>query len=403
MARTKDTGDLRETSLSARTRLIHGGTERSRFDETCEPIYTTSGYVYGSAEEAESAFANDGSRYVYSRFRNPTVWAFEQRLADYEGAARCWGTASGMAAVFSALMCLLQKGDRLVAPHAMFGSCLWIVKELAPKYGVETVLVEGTDLDQWQAALARPTKAVFLETPTNPMLEVIDLAAVTSLAHAAGARVIVDNVFATPVLQKPLALGADVVIYSATKHIDGQGRCMGGAILTSDPGYSDLIGPFLRHTGPAMAPFNAWLLLKGMETLEMRVAAHAANALALARHLESHPHLARVIYPGLPSHPQAELARRQMHSGGPLIAFDLNGGKPEAYRFMNALNLILISNNLGDAKSLITHPATTTHQRLSDAERARVGIGPGSLRLSVGLEDPHDLIADLEQALATLA
>lgn len=390
-------------TVRPRTQLLHGGIERSRFDETCEAMFMTSGYVYDRAEDAEHAFANDGVRYVYSRFRNPTVATFEKRLAGYEGAARCWGTSSGMAAVFGAVMCDLKAGDRIVAPHAMFGSCLWIVKEQAPKYGIQTTLVDGTDMAQWREALAQPTKIVFLETPTNPMLEIIDLKAVCALAHAAGARVVVDNVFATPVLQRPFELGADVVIYSATKHIDGQGRCLGGAILTNDEKYAEVLNPFLRHTGPALSPFNAWLLLKGLETLELRVAAHCANALAVARFLETESRVRRVIYPGLESHPQYTLAQQQMNgSGGPLLAFEIEGGKETCFRFMNALEVILISNNLGDSKSLITHPATTTHQRLSDAERARVGIGPATMRLSVGLEDPADLIDDLQRALAAL-
>ncbi|HYC03428.1 MAG TPA: O-succinylhomoserine sulfhydrylase [Azospirillaceae bacterium] len=384
-----------------RTRLVHGGTRRSQFDETSEAIFMTSGFVYDSAEEAESAFANDGSRFVYSRFRNPTVAMFEERLAAYEGMPRCFATASGMAAVNAAVMGLLKAGDRIVAPHALFGSCLFIVKELAPRYGVETVLVDGTDLSQWRDALSRPTTLVFLETPSNPTMEVVDLAAVSELAHAAGARVVVDNVFATPVLQRPKDMGADIVVYSATKHIDGQGRCLGGAILCDDD-VAALLAPYLRHTGPAMSPFNAWLLLKGLETMELRVAAQCDAAARVAAALEAHPAVARVLYPGLPSHPQHDLAMRQMAAGGTLVAFELKGGdeaKARAFRAMNALRLVRISNNLGDSKSLITHPATTTHQRLTLEERARVGIGPGTLRLSVGLEDADDLVEDLRQAL----
>lgn len=384
--------------LRPRTLQVRAGLNRTGFSETSEALFMTSGYVYGSAEEAESAFANDGSRYVYSRFRNPTVYMFEQRLAEYEGADRGFATASGMAAVFGALMCQLKAGDRLVAPHAMFGSCLYIVKDLAPRYGIEAVLVDGTDEAQWREALSKPTAAVFLETPTNPCLEIIDLRLVCELAHAAGARVVVDNVFATPVLQRPLALGADVVIYSATKHIDGQGRSLGGIVLC-DHKFAELLAPFLRHTGPMLSPFNAWIMLKGLETLEMRVAAHCEGALQVARFLEGHPAVARVLYPGLPSHPQYALACKQMSAGGNLLAFEVKGGKAEAFAVVNALKVILISNNLGDSKSLITHPATTTHFRLTDAERARVGIGPTTMRLSVGLEDPADLIDDLEQAL----
>ncbi len=388
-------------ALRPRTRMVHGGTQRSGFDETCEALFMTSGYVYGSAEEAEAAFAIDGLRFVYSRFRNPTVAMFEDRLAAYEGAARCFSTASGMAAVFAAVMCQVKAGDRIVAPHALFGSCLYIVKNLAPQYGIETVLVDGEDLDQWREALSKPTNVVFLESPSNPMLDLVDIRSVCELAHAAGARVIVDNVFATPVLQHPLELGADVVVYSATKHIDGQGRCLGGAILCDDK-FAELIGPFLRHTGPALSPFNAWLLLKGLETLDLRVAAHSAAAAQIAGYLEDHSGIARVLYPGLPSHPQHALAQKQMAGGGPLLAFEVAGGKAEAFRLMNALRIIKISNNLGDSKSLITHPATSTHQRLTDEERAHVGIGPASIRLSVGLEDPTDLIADLDRALAAV-
>ena len=384
-----------------RSRLVHGGSSRSGFEETCEAIYQTSGYVYQSAEACEAAFANDGSRYVYSRFRNPTVTMFERRLAEYEGAPRAFATSSGMAAVFAALMCQLKAGDHLVVPHALFGSCLYIAKDLAPRYGINTTVVDGSDLDQWRDALSRPTTAVFLETPSNPCLEIVDLGAVADLAHAAGARVVVDNVFATPVLQRPLELGADVVVYSATKHIDGQGRCLGGAVL-GDDAFAELILPFLRHTGPALSPFNAWTLLKGLETLELRVNAQTASAERLAHFLDSHPAVARVIYPGLDSHPQAALARRQMSGGGTLVCLDVAGGKAEAFRLLNALRLILISNNLGDAKSLICHPATSTHQRLTDPERARVGIGPGTLRLSVGLEDTDDLIDDLGSALDSL-
>jgi O-succinylhomoserine sulfhydrylase len=386
-------------ALKPRTLLIHGGTSRSSFAETCEALYMTSGYVYETAEEAEAAFATDGLRFVYSRFRNPTVAMFEERLAAYEGAERCLATASGMAAVHAALMGLLRAGDRVVAPRALFGSCLWIVTDLAPRYGIDTILVDGTDLDQWRAALARPTRAVFLETPSNPTMEIIDLQTVAALSHNAGAIVIVDNVFATPVLQRPLSLGADIVVYSATKHIDGQGRCLGGAILCTNE-MAGVLAPYLRHTGPALSPFNAWLLLKGLETMELRVAAATQGALVVARFLEGHQALARTLYPGLASHPQHALAAAQMSGSGTIVTFDLAGGKAAAFRFLNALSLIRISNNLGDGKSLITHPATTTHQRLVEEDRARIGIRPSTVRLSVGLEDPADLIADLEQALA---
>ncbi|MEI8395942.1 MAG: O-succinylhomoserine sulfhydrylase [Rhodospirillaceae bacterium] len=384
--------------LRPQSRLVHGGTLRSGFEETSEAIFQTSGYTYTRAEEAEAAFATDGQRYVYSRFRNPSVSMFERRMALYEGSENAFATASGMAAVFAAVMAPLKAGDRLVAPRALFGSCTYIVKDLATRYGIESVIVDGTDLEQWRAALAKPTQIVFLETPSNPTMEIIDLKAVCDLAHAAGARVVVDNVFATPVLQKPMQLGADVVIYSATKHIDGQGRCLGGIILC-DNAFAEIVHPFLRHTGPALAPFNAWLLLKGLETMEMRVRAQCASAEQVARFLEGHPKIARTLYPGLPSHPQHALAKAQMELGGTMISFEVAGGKAEAFKLMNGLELILISNNLGDSKSLITHPATSTHQRLTDEERARVGIVSGTIRLSIGLEDTRDLIEDLDAAL----
>ncbi len=391
----------RTRPLRPQSQLVHGASLRSGFDETSEAIFQTSGYVYDRAETAEAAFATDATRYVYSRFRNPTVAMFEQRMALYEGAEHAFGTASGMAAVFAAVFAGLKAGDRLVAPRALFGSCLYIVKDLAPKYGIEAVIIDGADLGQWQHALSKPTQLVFLETPSNPTLEVIDLRAVSALAHDAGAIVVVDNVFATPVLQKPLQLGADVVIYSATKHIDGQGRCLGGVILCSNS-FAAVVAPFLRHTGPALSPFNAWVMLKGLETLELRVQAECANAEKVARFLGGHGRVSRVLYPGLESHPQYALAKTQMSAGGTLIAFDVDGGKAEAFKLMNALELILISNNLGDSKSLITHPGTSTHQRLTDEERARVGIFPSTIRLSVGLEDADDLIEDLCSALAGL-
>lgn len=386
-----------------RTLMVHSGTRRSGFEETSEAMFLTSGFVYGSAEEAESAFANEGSRFVYSRFRNPTVAMFEDRLAAYEGYERCFGTATGMAAVFAAVMGQLKAGDRIVASRALFGSCLYIVKEIAPRFGIETVLIDGTDNAQWEAALATPADMVFLESPSNPCLDVVDLETVVRLARRAGAKVVVDNVFATPVLQRLKPMGVDVTVYSATKHIDGQGRCLGGAILC-DGEIAQKLGLFLRHTGPAMSPFNAWVLLKGLETLELRVRSQCDSAFALATSLEEAAGADRVRYPSLKSHPQHDLAMRQMTAGGTLICFDVvpkagEDGKQAAYRVMNALKIIKISNNLGDSKSLITHPATTTHQRLTVEERAALGILPGTVRLSVGLEDPADLIADLVQAL----
>ncbi|GAB4394814.1 MAG: O-succinylhomoserine sulfhydrylase [Kiloniellaceae bacterium] len=381
------------------TELVRGGLARSPFEETSEALYLTSGYVYATAEEAEAAFKGDKERFVYSRYANPTVSMFEERLRLLEGAEACRATASGMSAVFAALMAQLKAGDRVVASRALFGSCHYIVAELLPRFGIETQLIDGTDLDAWEQALAKGAQAVFLETPSNPTLEVIDIQGVSERAHAAGATVVVDNVFATPLLQRPLELGADVVVYSATKHIDGQGRTMGGAILCSNDFIKDHLQMFYRHTGPSMSPFNAWVMLKGLETLDIRVERHCANALAVARALEGQAGVTKVLYPGLDSHPQAELARRQMKGGSTLVAFEVEGGKARAFRLMNALRLIDISNNLGDSKSLVTHPATTTHQRLKPEERAELGISDGLLRLSVGLEDAADLADDLEQAL----
>jgi O-succinylhomoserine sulfhydrylase len=390
--------------LAPATLLVRGGSERSGYEETCEALFLTSGFVYGSAAEAEAAFKQDGSRYVYSRYRNPTVTMFEERLRLIEGAEACRATASGMAAVFAALLCKLRAGQRVVASRALFGSCHYIIADLLPRYGIETVQVDGRDLSAWEAALAprsdRPNAAVtFCESPSNPAMEIIDLAEVARLTHRAGGILVVDNVFATPLLQKPLTLGADVVVYSATKHIDGQGRALGGAILASEKYVKDDLGLFYRHTGPSLSPFNAWLLLKGLETLELRVERQCRTALGIARFLEAHDKVGRVIYPGLASHPQYELARRQMKEGGTVVAFDIEGDKAACFRFLDALRLVDISNNLGDSKSLVTHPATTTHSRLKPEERAALGIGDGLVRLSAGLEAEADLLRDLERAL----
>lgn len=382
-----------------RTRAIRAGLSRTGFHETAEALFMTSGYVYDSAQEAEESFDGTRERMVYSRFRNPTVAAFEDRLAAIEGAEACRATASGMAAVHGALLCQLKAGDRLVASRSLFGSSQWIIDELLPRFGVEREFVDGGDLAAWERALSRPTACVLIETPANPTLDILDVAALAELTHRAGGRLVVDNVFATPVLQSPLALGADVVVYSATKHIDGQGRCLGGAVLADAAFCNDVLGPYLRHTGPCLSPFNAWLLLKGLETLELRVERQSATALTLAKLIEAHPATARALYPGLESHPQHALARQQMRAGGTMIALELKGGKAAAYRLLDALRLIDISNNLGDAKSLITHPWTTTHQRLSPADKLAMGIGEGMLRLSVGLEDERDLAADLAAAL----
>ena len=382
------------------TRLVRGGLSRSEFGETAEALYLTSGYVYEDAEQAEARFKNREAGFIYSRYGNPTVSMFEERMALLEGAPAARAVASGMAAVNAALMCQLKAGDRVVASRALFGSCRYIIEEVLPRFGITSTLVDGPDLEQWRTALKPGTRCVFIETPANPTLEMIDIRAVADLVHAVGARLIVDNVFATPVLQKPIPLGADIVLYSATKHIDGQGRCLAGIVLGSDSFITDELQPYLRHTGPSLSPFNAWIMLKGLETLELRVRQHCANAAAVADFLAGHPAVARLLYPGRVDFPQAALARQQMAAGGSIVSFELKGDKARAFRFLNALNLVDISNNLGDTKSLITHPATTTHQRLAPEERAKMGIRENLVRLSVGLEDPADLIEDLDQALS---
>ncbi|KAA5605575.1 O-succinylhomoserine sulfhydrylase [Roseospira marina] len=387
-----------------RTTMVRGGLARSENMETAEALYLSSGFVYPDADAARRAFDGTDTRFVYSRFRNPTNSVFEERLAQLEGAAVCRATTSGMAAMTAALVCRVGVGDRVVASRSLFVSCHWVLTELLPRFGVTVELVPGTDLDAWRAALSRPATCVFLESPSNPGLEIIDIPAVSALAHAAGAVVIVDNAFATPVLQQPLRLGADVVIHSATKYIDGQGRCLGGAILTNDAAYDEeYLLPYLRNTGPCLSPFNAWVMAKGLETLDLRVRAHGESALALARALEGRTGVRSIRYPGLESHPQHALAMTQMNGGGgAMLALEVEGGQEGAFRFLDALRLIDISNNLGDAKSLACHPATTTHQRLSDEECAIQGIQPGLVRVSVGLEDTRDLIADVEQALAAV-
>jgi O-succinylhomoserine sulfhydrylase len=386
-------------ALDPATILVRGGATRSPYDETCEALFMTSGFVYDSAAAAEQAFAQEGSRFVYSRYRNPTVAMFEERLRLLEGAEACRATASGMAAVFAALLCRLRAGQRVVSSRALFGSCHYIIADLLPRWGIETVLIDGRDLGGWEAALAGGAALAFCESPSNPAMEIIDLAEVARLTHRAGGILIVDNVFATPRLQKPLAWGADVVVYSATKHLDGQGRCLGGAILASEKFIKDDLGPFYRHTGPSLSPFNAWLLLKGLETLELRVDRQCRTAAAVARYLENHPKITRVLNPGLPSHPQYELACRQMKQGGSLVCFDVGGDKDACFRFLDALRLVDISNNLGDSKSLVTHPATTTHSRLKPEERAELGIGDALVRFSAGLEAEADLLGDIERAL----
>ncbi len=392
----------RETAAVAEfeeaTLLVRGGLARSEFDETAEAIYLTSGYVYGSAAEAEAAFAGEHDRYIYSRYGNPTVSVFEERLRLLEGAEAAMATASGMAAVFASLASLVSAGDRVVGSRALFGSCHVILTEILPRLGVDTTLVDGTSISEWEQALAGGAKAVFLETPSNPGLEILDLRAVADLAHAAGAVVIVDNVFASPVLQKPLEFGADVVVYSATKHIDGQGRTLGGAVLGTSDYIDGTLMPFLRHTGPSLSPFNAWVLVKGLETIRLRVEESCRSALTLAGRLQSDARVESVRYPTLESHPQFDLAKAQMSAGGTVLTIDL-GDKPAAFSFCDRLALFDISNNVGDSKSLVTHPATTTHRRLSPEARQAVGIGDGMLRLSVGLESVEDLHRDIDQAL----
>ncbi len=384
------------------TRLIHAGVNRTPFGETSEALFLTSGFTYASAEEAEAAFDGSKPHYQYSRFGNPTVTMLEERLATIEGAEACRVTGTGMAAIHAAMLSHLKTGDRVVASRALFGSCHWIVSTLLPRYGIETEFVDGTNLEEWQRAFRRPATMVLLESPSNPMLDVIDLPAVCEMAHQAGALVVVDNVFATPLLQHPLQLGADIVVYSCTKHIDGQGRVLGGAVLSNKAWVESTLQPFIRNTGPSLSPFNAWLLLKGLETLALRVEAGCARAAAVADFIADQPRIGRVFYPTRKDHPQHLLAMSQMSAGGTVVTFELSGGKAAAFAFMNALRLIAISNNLGDAKSLATHPATTTHMRIGAQERAKLGITDGVIRLSVGLEDAADLCADIAQGLAAM-
>jgi O-succinylhomoserine sulfhydrylase len=394
-----------ETTRSFRpaTLLVRGGLARSHHAELSEALYLTSGFVYDDAAQAEATFKGEVAHYQYSRFGNPTVTMLEDRLTALEGAEACRLMATGMAAVHSALLSHLKTGDRLVASRALFGSCHWIVSTLLPRYGIESEFVDGADLVQWERALRRPAAMVLLESPSNPMLELVDLAAVAKLAHAAGAVVVVDNVFATPLQQRPFELGADVVVYSCTKHMDGQGRVLGGAVLGRKKWVDEVLQPFIRNTGPAMSPFNAWVILKGLETLKLRVDQMCRNATIIADFLAERAEIARVLYPFRADHPQHALARRQMSGGGTLVTFDLRGGKEAAFRFMDGLRLIDIANNLGDAKSMATHPATTTHMRIGAEERARLGIGEGTVRLSVGLEDAADLMEDLAEALDAVA
>ena len=389
---------------NTRTKLVHGGIRRSQYGEVSEAIFLTQGFVYETAEDAEARFIQSGDdEFIYARYGNPTVRMFEERIAALEGTEDGFATASGMAAVNAALMSMLKAGDHIVSARALFGSCLYIVEEILPRFGVEVTLVDGTDLDQWARAIRPDTKAVFLESLSNPTLEIIDLRAVADLAHKAGAKVIVDNVFATPTFSRALELGADVVVYSTTKHVDGQGRCLGGVVLGTRDYIRKTLEPFLKHTGGAMSPFNAWVMLKGLETLDLRVRAMAASASKIANGLDGHAQLDRVIYPHLPSHPQYALARQVMEQGGTMVTVDVVGGQEAAFKVLNALKIFTISNNLGDAKSIVTHPGTTTHQRLTDEQRAGLGITPGTIRISVGLEDADDLLNDLQQALNGLS
>ena len=391
-----------EPDLRPDTILVRGGSKRSEFDEAAEALFLTAGFVYPSAEEAEASFEGETDHYIYTRYGNPTVAMFEERLRLIESVPAAWATASGMAAVFYALVSMVKSGGRIVASRQLFGSCFIILDELLPRFGIHTDFVDGESLDQWEQQLATPADAVFFESPSNPMQSLVDIAAVSALAHAAGAEVIVDNVFATPLLQKPVTLGADVVVYSTTKHIDGHGRTLGGAILGNEEFIYERVQPWMRHTGPALSPFNAWVLLKSLETLRIRVERESAAALDLATWIEGHKQVRRVWYPGLESHPQHDLAARQMASGGTVVTVEIDGGRDDAFQMMNALKIIDISNNLGDVKSLITHPATTTHKRIGLENRTKLGITDGVIRISIGLEDVEDLREDLERGLAAI-
>ncbi|MFT4182462.1 MAG: O-succinylhomoserine sulfhydrylase [Rhizobium sp.] len=385
------------------TQLVHNGTLRSQFGETSEAIYLTQGFVYDTSEAAEARFKGETDGFIYARYGSPTNDMFEKRMCALEGAEEARATASGMAAVSAAILCQLKAGDHIVAARALFGSCRWVVETLAPKYGIECTLVDGRFTENWEKAIRPNTKVFFLESPTNPTLEVVDIAAVAKLANQIGAKVVVDNVFATPLFQKPLELGAHIVVYSATKHIDGQGRSLGGVILSDKQWVDENLQDYYRHTGPAMSPFTAWTLLKGIETLPLRVAQQTANAAKIADFLADQSKVARVIYPGRKDHPQADIIAKQMSGGSTLVAFELKGGKEAAFKLQNALEIVKISNNLGDSKSLITHPATTTHKNLTDEARAELGISPGTVRFSAGIEDGEDLVEDFARALAQVS
>jgi O-succinylhomoserine sulfhydrylase len=395
-----ESGDGMSKTWRPATQLVHGGSIRSQYGETSEAIYLTQGFIYDTAEAAEARFKGETEGYIYARYGSPTNDMFEKRMCAMEGAEEARATASGMAAVAAAILCQVKAGDHIVAARALFGSCRWVVETLAPKYGVECTLVDGRYLENWEKAIRPNTKVFFLESPTNPTLEVVDIAGVAKLASQIGATVVVDNVFATPIFQKPLELGAHIVVYSATKHIDGQGRSLGGVILSDREWVTEHLQDYYRHTGPAMSPFTAWTLLKGLETLPLRVKQQTENAGRIANFLADQKQVARVIYPGRKDHPQADIVAKQMKGGSTLVAIELKGGKEAAFALQNALEIVKISNNLGDAKSLITHPATTTHKNLTDEARAELGISPGTVRLSAGIEDADDLIEDFAQALA---
>ena len=392
------------TDWNPRTTAVHAGTRRSQYGEVSEAIFLTQGFVYDTAEDAAARFEEAGpDEFIYARYGNPTVKMFEDRIAALEGAEDGFATASGMAAVSGALMSMLKAGDKVVSARALFGSCLYVLEDILTRYGVDVTFVDGTDLDQWRAAITPETKAVFFESMSNPTLEVIDIKAVSNIAHENGALVVVDNVFATPVYSKAIDQGADVVVYSTTKHIDGQGRALGGIILGTREFIRKTVEPYMKHTGGSMSPFTAWLHLKGLETMDLRVRAQTATAQAMAESLQGHAGLESVIYPGLSNHPQFDLVAAQMGKGGTILAIDVKGGRKAAFKFLNAVKIAIISNNLGDAKTILTHPATTTHQRLPQSQKDMLGITDGLVRISIGIEDTDDLIADIKQALQATA
>ena len=381
------------------TNLVRGGLTRSNFKETSEAIFLNSGFVYDSAEQAEAIFLGKKKGFQYSRYANPTVEMFEKRLALLDGSEACFATASGMAAVFGSMMCQLKAGDHVVSASALFGSCRYILNDILPKFGIEVSFIDGKNIQEWNKSIQKNTKIFFFESPSNPCLEIINIKQVCNLAKKNKITTIVDNIFASPVLQQPVKFGADVVIYSGTKHIDGQGRTMGGAVCSTNKFKENILKPFLRHTGPCISPFNAWVLLKSLETIKIRLLSQSDNALQIARFLEKHKKIKQVYYPGLKSFPQYALAKKQQSAGGTMIAFKVKGGKKDAFKIINKLNIFDISNNLGDSKSLVTHPTTTTHKVLGEEARLSLGITPNLIRLSIGLEDINDLKEDLANSL----